>query len=177
MYPGTYQPLQAVALLLADLLRQPWSDEASRSRGLIDAIFEIHHVDEGMLSHSNPPKRNLSSSGKDAWSMLARTRRKALERFGLDSHVLLPDSMPTSDFCLCGERIVEQKSSPGTLEEIQPPQSSHAQPRESFASPVHSGPFSEGQDPAVAHGDSLGSIDFNWLEWDASVGSSTGLMQ
>lgn len=74
MYPGTYQPLQTVALLFADLLQRPWSDEAFLSRGLVHAIFDMYHVDEGILSRNHSSKRNLSRSGKDAWSMLARRR-------------------------------------------------------------------------------------------------------
>ena len=176
MYPGTYQPLQAVALLLADLLQRPWSDEASLSRGLVDAIFDMYHVDEGMLSRSDPPKRNLSSSGKEAWSMLARTRKKALEHIGQDSHVLLPHPLAKSEFCLCGERIAGQNPSP-TLGEAQPPHSSHGQWRAISASPINSYPIHENpQDLAIAHDDAIGSIEFSWLEWDASVGSSTGLM-
>ena len=176
MYPGTYQPLQAVALLLADLLQHPWSDEASLSRGLVDAIFDMYHVDEGMVSRSDPPKRNLSTSGKDAWSMLARTRKKALDQIKEDSHVLLPHRLADSDFCLCGERIAKRNPllKSGETSALQQP---HGQWRDSSPSPLNNYTVSEeGHISAMAPDNLIESIDFNWLEWDASVGSSMGLM-
>ena len=110
MYPGTYQPLQAVSLLLADLLRRPHSDEAGLSRGLIDATFQMYQVGEGIVSQSHPPRRQLSSSGKYAWSILVRTRKKALDLIGQDHHVLLPSHMASSDFCICGQKIARQRA-------------------------------------------------------------------
>ena len=104
MYPGTYQPLQAVSLLLADLLRHPHSDDASLSRGLIDAVFELYQVDEGIVSENDPPKRQLSPSGRDAWTMLVRTRQRALQLVGMDHHVLFPSNLVASSRCICGEK-------------------------------------------------------------------------
>jgi hypothetical protein len=77
--------LQAVSLLLADHLQRPDSTEAALSRGLID---------EGLLSHHNPPERRLSPLGRHAWSLLARACRKVIERLGEDDHLLL--SSPAS---------------------------------------------------------------------------------
>jgi hypothetical protein len=39
LYPGAYQPLQPVAVLLTDLLNKPQSLEASKSRALLEKTF------------------------------------------------------------------------------------------------------------------------------------------
>ncbi|RMZ83736.1 hypothetical protein DV738_g918, partial [Chaetothyriales sp. CBS 135597] len=92
MYPGTYQPLQSVSLLLADLLQHPHSDHAELSHSLVDSIFELYKVDEGFVSQDDPPNRFLSTSSRDAWTLLLHTRRRALEQLGIDHHVLTPSN-------------------------------------------------------------------------------------
>jgi hypothetical protein len=177
MYPGTYQPLQAVSLLLADLQQHPWSDEASLSRGLVDAIFDLYQVDEGIVSRNDPPRRKLSTSGKDAWSMLARTRKKALEQIGQDPHVLFPQRLASSDFCLCGERIAGRNPRRVSRTEQHQLQSSHGQWTEKPATPMNAYGLTEEEHGSIpAQDDLIGSVDFDWLEWDASVGLSMGLM-
>ncbi|ETN37498.1 uncharacterized protein HMPREF1541_07120 [Cyphellophora europaea CBS 101466] len=96
MYPGTYQPLQAMSLLLADLLNFPHSDEAPTSQGLVDAIFDLYQVDQGMITASDPPRRRLSPSGREVWSMLGRLRNKAFEQMDQDPHVVLPTFIASS---------------------------------------------------------------------------------
>ncbi|KAI1625852.1 hypothetical protein EDD37DRAFT_319687 [Exophiala viscosa] len=173
MYPGTYQPLQAVSLLLADLLQHPYSDDASLSRGLIDAIFELYQVDEGIVSQNDPPIRQLSPSGRDAWAMLVRTRRKALEQTGVDHHVLYPSSLVSSSTCICGERIAHDiTSGPGSQQHW----SSHHTPgggRQDEAAPD---PLSDDQDPAGLSLGILGQMDFDWHAWDNALGPSEGMM-
>lgn len=177
MYPGTYQPLQAVALLLADLLQNPWSDDASLSRGLVDAIFDLYQVDEGMVSRNDPPRRKLSTSGKDAWSMLVRTRKKALEHIGQDPHVLFPQRLATSDFCLCGERIAGRDPRRPDRDEQPQLQSAHGQWTERPTTPMNAyGLAEEEQGSIPAQDDLIGNVDFDWLEWDASVGVLMGSM-
>ncbi|KAL9609995.1 MAG: hypothetical protein Q9167_005268 [Letrouitia subvulpina] len=177
MYPGTYQPLQAVALLLADLLQRPWSDEAQLSRGLVDAVFEIYHVDQGMVCRNEPPKRNLSPSGKEAWSMLARTRKRALERIGQDSHVFFPQRLATSEFCICGERVSGQNSPRDNSDAESRTQSPRGPWRDEFATTLNSDTLGEEEQRSTASQDDLiGTNNFDWLEWDSSVGPSMGLM-
>lgn len=170
MYPGTYQPLQAVSLLLADLLQHPYSDHASLSRGLIDAVFELYQIDEGIVSRDDPPIRQLSPSGKDAWLMLVRTRRKALEQIGVDHHVLYP-SVVSSDTCVCGETI---RTGPINTSSSQSQWASHDLPDE---------PQVTASQPEEIHAEELGispgmlgSMNFDWQAFDEAVGSSIGMM-
>ena len=163
MYPGTYQPLQAVSLLLADLLQRPHSDEAGLSRGLIDATFEMYQVGEGIVSQNDPPRRQLSSSGKYAWSILVRTRKKALDLIGQDHHVLLPSHMASSDFCICGQKIARLQAG------------SQTQWRDTAPSPGNAYEMAERHDLTPTQVFVVNN-DFDWDTWDASVGQLTGLM-
>ncbi|KAK4948637.1 hypothetical protein LTR10_012641 [Elasticomyces elasticus] len=173
MYPGTYQPLQAVSLLLADLLQHPYSDDASLSRGLIDAIFELYQVDEGIVSQNDPPTRQLSPSGRDAWAMLVRTRRRALEQTGVDHHVLYPSSVVSSSTCICGERIAhDMGSGPGSQQQW------GGQPTPSGGRHDEAEPdlLYEDQDPPGLSPGILGQMDFDWRAWDSALGPSEGML-
>lgn len=90
MYPGNYQPLQAVAALLTDILEQPSSNEASTSRQLIDKVFSLLGDDSGVVAEQNGrmQQRRLSQSGKQAWTMLSHLRRRAWRSMGVDPAVL-----------------------------------------------------------------------------------------
>lgn len=177
MYPGTYQPLQAVSLLLADLLQHPWSDDASLSRGLVDAIFDLYQVEEGIVSRNDPPRRKLSTSGKDAWSMLVRTRKKAQEQIGQDPHALFPQRLASSDLCLCGERIAGQNPRRRSRNEQRQRQLPLGQETEKPATPMNTYGFTDEEQESIPDQDDfMGSLDFDWLEWDAFVGGSMGLM-
>jgi hypothetical protein len=169
MYPGTYQPLQAVSLLLADLLQRPYSDEAGLSRGLIDATFEMYQVGEGIVSQSDPPRRQLSSSGKYAWSILVWTRKKALDLIGQDHHVLLPSHMASSDFCICGQKIARLRA--GDQDNDGP----QTQWRDMAPLPGNAYEMTEKHNltPTQVF---IDNNDFDWDTWDASVGQLTGLM-
>jgi len=173
MYPGTYQPLQAVSLLLADLLQHPYGDDASLSRGLIDAVFELYQADEGIVSENDPPQRHLSPTGKDAWTMLARTRRRALEQIGVDHHVLYPSSVVSSSICICGEKIAHDPTHNVEPDDV-PGSSQHGS----------GGGGGGGANPYGVTGDQagilspaiLGQMDFDWRAWDNAVGPSVGLL-
>lgn len=189
MYPGTYQPLQAVSLLLADLLQHPYSDNAALSRGLIDAIFELYQVDEGIVSQNDPPRRQLSPSGREAWTMLVRTRRKALEQVGMDHHVLFPSAVVSSSTCICGERIddngndargaqtvqsrreqqQQQQITGGELQLDPPPQQITQQQGLVSEDPTAVATPMPGQ-MLIDH------VDFDWHAWDNALGPSVGLM-
>ncbi|KAF2096748.1 hypothetical protein NA57DRAFT_78343 [Rhizodiscina lignyota] len=90
IYPGNYQPLQAVSVLLADLAENPKSNEASTSRYLIDSVFSLLEHEGGVVAehdgHLHP--RGLPKAGKAAWKMLWQLRRRALRRMGVDPSVL-----------------------------------------------------------------------------------------
>ena len=170
MYPGTFQPLQAVSLLLADLLQYPHSDEASDSRALVDAVFDLYKVDEGIISQNSPPRRQLSPSGKAAWSFLSRTRKKALAQTGQDHHILFPSRKVFSDFCICGERISYAQA---LKRDDQESQSEH---RPTLASPPHQFDVPDDQEVITPGQISIGDIDFDWQEWESTLGTSMGMM-
>jgi hypothetical protein len=178
MYPGTYQPLQAVSLLLADLLQHPHSDEADLSRGLIDAVFGLYQVDEGIVSQNEPPKRQLSPSGRDAWTMLAQTRQRALQQVGMDHHVLFPSNVVTSSSrCICGERI-SVSGEDADVQQSPPRRASRGVSSGQTAIDMGSRlPPGLGDSGEQTPGEILyGQVDFDWHEWDNALGPSVGLM-
>ncbi|EXJ71409.1 uncharacterized protein A1O5_05216 [Cladophialophora psammophila CBS 110553] len=175
MYPGTYQPLQAVSLLLADLLQHPYSDDAALSRGLIDAIFELYQVDEGIVSQSDPPRRQLSPSGRDAWTMLVRTRRKALEQVGMDYHVLFPSNAVLSSRCICGEKISVVDNNEA-LAHQHPHQQQATRPGEGAQPQAPQDMQGEPADQTPGGQMLYDQVDFDWHAWDNALGPSIGLM-
>ena len=92
MYPGMYQPLQATAIILADLIKNPTTEEAKHSRNLVDKLFSLIGPD-GFGSHmEKQPTRNLSPAGREAWEMLRKLRRQAWKSAGLDPDFVWTDS-------------------------------------------------------------------------------------
>lgn len=132
MYPGTYQPLQPLSLILADLIEKPESEEVDTSIGLVDAMFALYQVGEGVTNpgtlpgpsssrtRSNVRRRNLSPAGQEAWSFLVSARRKALLQLGQDPHVLLPVSVDWTTFsqqaCVCGGIMAPQSNTTSALQ-------------------------------------------------------------
>ncbi|RFU27671.1 hypothetical protein B7463_g8653, partial [Scytalidium lignicola] len=91
LYPGTYQPLQAMAILLADVLKSPHSAEAQHSRTLVERLFSMVGSDGvGWYKESNP-RRSLSTAGKEVWKMLRRLRRQAWKKAGIDPDMVWMD--------------------------------------------------------------------------------------
>jgi hypothetical protein len=183
MYPGTYQPLQAVSLLLADLLQHPHNDDANLSRGLVDAIFDLYQADEGVVSQNDPPKRQLSPSGREAWLMLARTRQQALQQVGLDHHVLFPsNAVFTSNRCICGEKI--SIDGHDSAAHTQVTHQTGVSIDRGDTAPVASGGGMASQlpdadidnDAEEAGGLLYDQADFDWHAWDSVIGPSGGLM-
>lgn len=168
MYPGTYQPLQALSIMLADLMEHPHSDRGGESRGLIDATFELYEVDEGIVDQYSGNSRRLTPYGREAWSLLLRTRRKALEKVGKDPHVLLPNTTLATDTCVCGEEsalnddliqwrgVTEPTSTEEPLDE----------------SPTLAALFAPG-DLEVS---STNNPGFDWDEWDLQQGNTFGML-
>jgi hypothetical protein len=99
--------------------------------------------------------------------MLGRIRKKAVEQMDQDPHVMLPSSMLSSNICICGERIVHERLLGDDGEQPETPQ------WESTMNPDQ-GP-AERQDTPI--GDvGPGQIAFDWDEFDAYLGNSTGIM-
>jgi hypothetical protein len=87
VYPGNYQPLQAVAVLLADLADAPASFEASTSRRLIDCVFSLlGPAGSGVVAHhdGHAQQRRLSTSSQEVWTMLRRLRRRVWKEMKID---------------------------------------------------------------------------------------------
>ncbi|KAH8797355.1 fungal-specific transcription factor domain-containing protein [Xylogone sp. PMI_703] len=92
LYPGTYQPLQAMAILLSDLLRNPQSEEAQHSRTLVERLFSMVGSDGVGWYKDLDSRRNLSTAGKEVWKMLRRLRRQAWKKAGLDPDIVWIDN-------------------------------------------------------------------------------------
>lgn len=90
MYPGNYQPLQAMAVVLTDLVDNPTSNEAFRSRQLVDSIFSLLGDSGGVVAEHDGHliERKLPASGKECWTMLWALRRRAWRSMGVDPSVI-----------------------------------------------------------------------------------------
>lgn len=84
LYPGTYQPLQATAILLDDVLKSPFSAEAQHSRTLVERLFSFVGPHGVGLYTERGVHRNASHAGKAVWEMLRRLRRRAWKKAGID---------------------------------------------------------------------------------------------
>ena len=84
LYPGTYQPLQATAILLDDVLKSPFSEEAQHSRMLVEKLFSLVGPHGIGLSNGRNSNKDLSPAGKEVWEMLRRLRRRAWGKAGID---------------------------------------------------------------------------------------------
>ena len=96
LYPGNYQPLQAITLLLVDLIERPTSIEAPTSRHLVDRVFSLLDHEQGVVVERNGhrQRRRLSGSGRESWVMLLRLRRRAWTGMRLDPNVLWACKLP-----------------------------------------------------------------------------------
>ena len=93
LYPGAYQPLQPVAVLLIDLLNNPTSEESMKSRALLEETFSMlgpeGRFTNGALSvNCWPDQRYASAGAKQAWMRLEKLRSKVWQKLGLDHNVL-----------------------------------------------------------------------------------------
>lgn len=156
MYPGIYQPLQPLSVLLMDLLKFPHSDEATLSRGLVDAVFDLYQTDHGIVDKPRSLPRTLSDSGKDAWWMLIRARTRALRAIGQDPHILLPHQINSAQKCMCGNYVKAHHNQ-------------NLDPRKLFdVSFFHYSALEPSEDDALEEG--VGGI--SWEDWDALFGDN-----
>jgi hypothetical protein len=101
LYPGAYQPLQPVAVLLIDLLNNPKSEESARSRALLEKAFSMLGPGGRMTNGSLgvncwPDQRYASGGSKQAWMRLEKLRSKVWQKLGLDHNVLWMRSISAS---------------------------------------------------------------------------------
>jgi hypothetical protein len=189
-YPRTYQPLHALSLLLADLLTSPNATSrdqqaSSLSRGLIDAVFELYEVGEGIVTASDLSRRQLSPEGNQVWAMLLNARRTAFERTGQDPQVLIPfPASSTSETCMCGKKIaaglksISLPASPSnlsprniertTLSEVESAQNAD-RPDEGRFDPREDDMSDMGDDEQGKEEEHL-DLNFDWDTWDAVFG-------
>lgn len=176
MYPGTYQPLQALSLLIADLLLRPRSDSAETSRGIVDRVFEMYSIDHGIVNQNDPLKRNLSPGGKGAWLKLAQARRKALEQIGEEPHLLLPSNDQDISKCLCGQSIDIQGDEPLDMD-VETHSTTGASQRPQQVNVQNTNPCSVPESEQQNFEDPfMGSAGFDWQGFDAIAGPASGFM-
>lgn len=101
LYPGAYQPLQPVAVLLIDLLNNPQSEESSKSRALLEKAFSMlgprGRMTNGSLRVNCWSDLRYSSGGsRQAWTRLEKLRTKVWQKLGLDHDVLWMRSISAS---------------------------------------------------------------------------------
>lgn len=128
LYPGAYQPLQPVAVLLTDLLNNPLSLEASKSRILLEKTFSLlgpeGRVTNGTLSVSCWPDQRYASAGaKQAWMRLEKLRSKVWQKLGLDHRVLWMKSIKRTGQKSESVVIQERSASTSQVATQQPPPS------------------------------------------------------
>jgi hypothetical protein len=95
LYPGAYQPLQPVAVLLVDLSDHPTSREAAESRALIDRTFSLlgpngritnrSGVEEAAWQTCQMPS---STGARQVWVVLEKLRSKVWQELGIDPSFL-----------------------------------------------------------------------------------------
>ncbi|EYE98829.1 putative C6 transcription factor [Aspergillus ruber CBS 135680] len=85
-WPGNHQPMHATMIMLIDLYERPHSQEAFKSRALIDQIFSLSGPDGGVVGGEDgvSTQRPLKDGGREAWDMIRRLRQKAWQKAGLN---------------------------------------------------------------------------------------------
>jgi len=86
-WSGTFHPMHATIILLIDLHDRPHSDEAPRSRAMIDKMLSFSSPEKGLVNDKFTAVP-LKEGGTEAWIMLRKLRHKAWQLAGLDPDVL-----------------------------------------------------------------------------------------
>ncbi|KAK5994272.1 Transcription factor yanR-like protein [Cladobotryum mycophilum] len=164
LYPGVYQPLHAVVVLLSDLLRVPKSPEAEQSICLVDKLFTLITPTSGIVSEESGvlAERDLSDGGKEAWSLLRRLRKKTWETLGRDPDTFWPAAM-NSAHCMA------KSLSPNGLSGITQPQTSTTH---GVVTSVGDVEYSDLLSEPLEYWDYLAESDpfqFNWINWDTAA--------
>lgn len=97
-WASSFHPMHATIIMLIDVHDRPHSEEASRSRAMIDKIFSLISLPKIMeISHSGSTDiLPLKEGGEEAWTMLRKLRHKAWQKAGLDPDVLWTEEDQTS---------------------------------------------------------------------------------
>jgi len=86
-WSSMYHPMHATIILLIDLHDRPHSDEAPRSRAMIDRMFSLGSPEKGLVDDKFTAVP-LKEGGTEAWTMLQKLRYRAWQKAGLDPDVL-----------------------------------------------------------------------------------------
>ncbi|KAK5095879.1 hypothetical protein LTR70_003198 [Exophiala xenobiotica] len=86
-WSSMYHPMHATIILLIDLHDRPHSDEAPRSRAMIDRMFSLGSPEKGLVDDKFTAVP-LKEGGTEAWTMLQKLRHRAWQKAGLDPDVL-----------------------------------------------------------------------------------------
>ncbi|KAK5948416.1 hypothetical protein OHC33_010590 [Knufia fluminis] len=84
---GTLHPMHATIIMLIDLHDRPHSDEAPRSRAMIDKMFSLASPEKGIVDNKFIALP-LKEGGTEAWTMLRKLRHRTWQKAGLDPDVL-----------------------------------------------------------------------------------------
>lgn len=94
LYPGYHQPIQAVAILLVDLYRNPRNQHALESQTLIERLFSILQQEDSLIDMHLKQVHGRSHARRPfamAWRKLEELRRTVWSKLGLNESTLLPD--------------------------------------------------------------------------------------
>lgn len=185
LYPGSYQPLQATAILLADLLKSPYSAEAQHSRTLVEKLFSLVGPEGVGRYKEKDSKRNLSNAGKEVWEMLRRLRRQAWIKAGIDPDMVWMDGNFTQDPGASeNTATAEQPPAPqlnlaatgiSNMEDAHPTNETNAMAGTSGLNQVPDEFWTENPElyvdnPNIYGQFTLGDVDYlDWGEWDSLV--------
>jgi hypothetical protein len=91
-WPGYHQPLNAITLLLTDLIQFPTSGHAANSIQVVDLVFALLGPDGGIVAGAGESQtivhRRLLEGGRESWQYIGRLRREAWRRAERDPAVV-----------------------------------------------------------------------------------------
>ncbi|KAF2665066.1 hypothetical protein BT63DRAFT_429017 [Microthyrium microscopicum] len=93
LYPGSYQPLNQVCMLLVDMLRRPDAPEVPQSRLALEPIFQCLGPNGRVFGRNSSSglgasNRRFSNGARVAWARLEALRRKVWKVLGIDATVM-----------------------------------------------------------------------------------------
>lgn len=103
-WPGKYQPLHALMVLIREVERNPADANSKLFREVVDEALALCGPNGSGLTYSDGPNlavRNLTEGGSEAWDFIRALRRHAWVRAGAD-----PDVMFTREEVF--ERVLER---------------------------------------------------------------------
>lgn len=184
LYPGTYQPLQATAILLDDVLKSPFSAEAQHSRTLVERLFSFEGPYGVGLYKERGLNKDTSHAGKAVWEMLRRLRRRAWKKAGIDPDMAWLDGNIGHNIGAMDQNAAlnptPSHSNPALVETSEQAGMAHACEGHANTAPTDTHPMAEDfwtgspdvyeDNPSLCGQFTLSDVDgLNWTEWDFLV--------